>query len=162
MLGYNLNSSSEEIYNQYIQKITSCDKKYKDEINFGYIIVSDPQVIKAYQAKVQEGWKHLEKCMKIPPTILINNFVNESKNLELVRPVHKHKKAGVLHCYLCEVPLTDNILHKIKFMEIRCNCNNMFSHTKCGNDFIMKYTKCDVCKKYYDITPHCSSLRAIL
>ena len=162
MLGYNLNSSSRDIYNQYTQKISTCDQKYKDEINFGYMIISDPQVIKVYQSKLKEGWKYLDKYMKISPTILINNYVHDSKSIELKKPVYEKKKPGILHCYLCDSSLAESVLQKIKFMSIKCNCNMMYCHTKCGNKFIMKYSNCDVCKKYYDINQHCSSLRAIL
>lgn len=162
MLGYNLNTSSEEIYNEHERKLKICNKKYKDEMTLGYLIISDPIVINAYQKNTKEGWRFLQKCMKIPPNILINNYMDSSESMTLKRPVYNVKKQGKLHCYLCDNQLADSMLQTIKFMAIECDCQTMFCHTKCGNDFIMKYSSCDVCKKYYDVKPHCSSLRAIL
>lgn len=145
-----------------MEKLANCDKKYEDEIGFGYMIVSDPQFIKTYQSNIREGWKFLDKSMKIPPTILINNYLQDSTCIEIKRPIYPKCKKEVLHCYLCEDKVADSVQEKIKFMEIKCDCTIMYSHTKCANNFILKYSMCDVCKKYYDIIPHCSTLRSIL
>ena len=162
MLGYNLNQSSDVLYNQYKQKLKVLDKKYHDEVHFGYFLVSDPQFSKSIEANTKEGWKYLDNSMKIPPTILINNFINDAKSIELKKPKYKEKKVCKLHCYLCENALANSVVQKIKFMKIRCNCNTMVVHMNCANNFIMEYSSCDLCKTYYDITPHCSTLRDIL
>jgi len=162
MLGFNLEDSSDVLYNQYKEKLRVLDPKYHDEVHFGYFLVSDPQFAKTIKSNIKEGWKYLEKSMKIPPTILINNYIHGASNIDIKRPHYKEKKSGKLHCYLCEDALAESVIDKIKFMEIKCNCNTMVVHTSCANDFIMKYSQCDICKKYYDVNQHCSSLRDIL
>ena len=162
MLGYDLKQSSDVLYTQYKEKLKVLDPKYHDEVHFGYFLVSDPQFSKTIEANTKEGWKYLDKSMKIPPTILINNYIHNAKHIELKSPMYQEQKPGKLHCYLCEDALATNILQKTKFMKIKCNCNSMIVHINCANKFIMKYSSCDLCKKYYDITPHCSSLRDIL
>ena len=162
MLGFDFKASADVIHKQYRDKLDRMDKKYHDEIHLGYILVSDPQFVKSVESNLKEGWKYLDKSMKISPTIVINNYIDGADSIEIQRPHYAHRKAGKLHCYLCEKALAESVVQKIKFMEIKCNCNDMYVHSKCADNFIMKYSMCDVCKKYYDITPHCSSLRDIL
>ena len=51
MLGYDLNSSSDELYQEYQKKLI--EAKDKDEIHFGYMIISDPQFIQTFQGRFQ-------------------------------------------------------------------------------------------------------------
>ena len=161
MLGYNLNSSSHELYIEYQKKLN--EAKDKDEIHFGYMIISDPQFIQTYHGSFQEGWKYLKKSMEIPPTLLIDNFIDKSHNhITLKCPSYKIREKKKIHCFLCPDELSNKITKTIKFLEIKCSCNKMYTHIQCGNDFIIKNAMCPYCKQYYDVNQYCSSLRSIL
>lgn len=161
MLGYNLNCSSDELYQEYQRKLL--EAKDEDEIHFGYMIISDPQFIQSFQGTFQEGWKYLKNSMEIPPNLLINNCIdNSTKHISLRHPTYTIRKKRKIHCFLCPKELSNNLCDKIKFLEIKCSCKKMYTHIDCGNDFIIKNGMCTQCKQYYDVNQYCSSLRSIL
>ena len=161
MLGYDLNSSSDELYQEYQKKLIKA--KDKDEIHFGYMIISDPQFIQTFQGKFQEGWKYLKKSMEIPPTILIDKCIDKyNTHISIKQPLYHKRKKKKIHCFLCPDELCTNLCEKIKILEIKCSCQKMYTHIECGNTFIIKNAMCSQCKEYYDVNQYCSSLRSIL
>ena len=161
MLGYDLSCSSDELYTEYQRKLLQAADK--DEIHFGYMLISDPQFIQTFQGSFQEGWKYLKKSMKIPPTILLESCIDTCKNhLSLQLPTYKKRKKKQIHCFLCPEHLCDSMCDKIKFLEIKCSCKKMYTHINCGNNFIINNALCTQCKQYYDVNQYCSSLRSIL
>lgn len=161
MLGYNLNDSSKELYEEYQRKLQYANDK--DEVDFGYMIISDPQFLQSFKGKYQEGWKYLKNSMEIPPTLLIDNFIGKSNcHICIEPPSYKLREKKKIHCYLCPEQLSRSMNEKIKFLKIKCSCNTMYTHIKCGNDFIIKNGMCDVCKQYYDVNQYCSSLASTL
>lgn len=160
MLKYNFNDSNLNLYRNYLKNIDGNDNK---DIDLEYMIISDPQFLTCIKNNCVESWKYLKKSMKIPPTLLIDSFISKTnKHIDLIQPTYQRRKKNKIHCYFCPEKLCDNMEDKIKFLEIKCSCNKIYTHIKCGNDFILKNAQCDVCKEYYDVNQYCSSLRSIL
>lgn len=161
MLGYNLDNSSHELYEEYKKKLKNSEDK--DEVHFGYMIISDPQFIQSVKGSYQEGWKYLKKSMEIVPDLLIDQCILASdKHITLETPIYKLRAKSKISCYLCPKQLGKNMVEKIKFLQIKCSCNTMYTHIQCGNDFIIKNAMCDICKEYYDVNQYCESLRSTL
>jgi len=79
MLGYDLNTSCEQIYNQYQLKRSQTKKTYHDEIDLGYMVVSDPLFISTYHNNTVQAWQYLKKSMVCPPKLLIDHCSTQSQ-----------------------------------------------------------------------------------
>lgn len=163
MFQYNLDTSCKELHRQYENIRKKCNEKYHDEVDLGYMILSDPLFISTYKNGSKEAWKYLSKSMEFPPNIMINNYVAKSKKeIVLIKPHFKRPKQQKIKCFLCDETLADSMCSKVKYMEIKCNCVRMYTHNNCGDDFIMKNSSCEMCKEYYGVNQHCSALRSTL
>lgn len=163
MLGYVGSQSSLERYNHARALDTRIPSKFSKEIDCVYDWMRTREFMTAMDVNTKEAWLYLKTAMISPPKKVIKKYASmATESFELVEPVRTMRKPKEPCCRLCQEKLADNIVQKIKFSMIICQCERWWCHTKCADKYVMDHPQCMVCKQYFILSPCCSSIRSKL
>lgn len=163
MLGYSSEKSSYELYQHAKHLDEKVPIKYKKEMDCIYDWVKTKEFCSAMDHNTKESWLWLKKSIMNPPLKVIHKYASEAKeSTDIWRPKLSIRKPEVPCCRLCNTKLADNILQKVKFSIIICKCDTLWCHTKCAEEYCLKFPSCSTCKQYFILSPCCSNIQSKL
>ena len=159
MLGYKSTQSSCESLHHHKQIKAAVPKEYHNELDCAYDWIKTRNFRTAMDTNTVESWQWLKTSMINPPIKVIEKFSNEATKHVCIEshipPVPARKDPC---CRLCKKSLAENVYKKIKFSMIICQCDKLWCHSNCADQYILKSGQCSLCKDYFILSPYCSSL----
>ncbi len=161
MLGFNRSGDKHKLSEQFDILAKKVPSKYHKELMHAYGWMSDPHMIDGYGMNSKEQWEFCKKAVVDAPCEYIDNIIKCSKCTVLSQPEYPVRERIVPKCHLCEEELAPCITEKTKFCMISCPCGRMYTHKKCGDDYLLHNPMCFICKNYYVYDVKTSSLRSM-
>lgn len=149
MLGFKATFSATEAKKHRDKLIKRVPPEYTSEIDQIYEWMTNDIFLEAMKSQTIEQWYFCKRAMPNPPSMFIEDQIRKCKHTEYTMPNYPVPSVKTPTCNICNEELASNVVEKIKFSALSCNCGTLFCHTSCGEQYMTKTPTCYLCKQYY-------------